>query len=287
MGYAQHALAACLMAVVAVAAGCGQDPSVQVPGTPDGTVETVSASLADGQPGVLWNALPASYQSDVNELIEAFADSVDAEVYNKSFALIAQLGNVLSAKKEFILNSEVLRMGAPVDLAEIGDEWDTLVAMVNAVTTSELRSVESLRQLDVGRFLSTTGATVMRHGLRLGELSGEEDFQYIARLKEIKTEVLSSEEDRAVVRVTLPDGETDEVELSRVDGKWLPTEVVEGWDEGVAEMRQMIAEMNSSEYRMQFMMGLSMFETVLTALERAGGQDEFDSAVMQVLAMGF
>ncbi|HSG70767.1 MAG TPA: hypothetical protein VLA12_10155, partial [Planctomycetaceae bacterium] len=56
--------------------------------TPDGTVKAFLAALKNNQLGDIWDLLPPSYQQDVNGLVRDFGGQVDAELWDKSFALM-------------------------------------------------------------------------------------------------------------------------------------------------------------------------------------------------------
>ena len=56
--------------------------------TADAAVNALIGELAKGNPKAAWDAMPASYQKDVTELIHTGAGKVDPAVYNKMGALI-------------------------------------------------------------------------------------------------------------------------------------------------------------------------------------------------------
>src|SRR5688572_11963811 len=78
--------------LLALLAGCGS--SAGIPSTPDGTVQKVTSDLANDRPQVVWQALPASYQSDIREVIVAFADKLDADLWNRTFAVLGKITRV-------------------------------------------------------------------------------------------------------------------------------------------------------------------------------------------------
>ena len=73
--------------------------------TPDGTVERVTDDLAADKPQVVWYALPTKYQTDVKSVIVEFADKMDAELWNRTFAALGELVQVAKEKKEFVLGA--------------------------------------------------------------------------------------------------------------------------------------------------------------------------------------
>ena len=65
--------------------GCGKKAeeaaAVTIPDAPDAAIQTVITEFAKGNGGILWQAMPASYQSDVNTLAQLAGSKIDPEVY--------------------------------------------------------------------------------------------------------------------------------------------------------------------------------------------------------------
>ncbi|MCX9080156.1 MAG: hypothetical protein OIN84_19510, partial [Candidatus Methanoperedens sp.] len=185
--------------------GCTAKSAPSVPATPEGTVETVAKALADKQPGVIWNALPASYQKDVNGLIQLFAQKMDKEVYDKSFEVLNKAIKVLGDKKDFILGHPMLAEG-PMKKDELKQNWDSVVGMFRTLTGSEIRTLASLKSLDVGKFLSGTGAKIMAQASQVSKAAKDDEMgKALDKLSKIKVEVVESGADAAKLRVTMPD----------------------------------------------------------------------------------
>ncbi len=72
---------------------------VSIPATPDGTVTAVAQAVADGKLEAVWQAMPESYQGDINEQIEHFAEHMDGEVWNKSIGIVGKLAQILETKQ--------------------------------------------------------------------------------------------------------------------------------------------------------------------------------------------
>ena len=65
-----------------------------IPSDPAVAIETIAKELASGNGGILWKAMPASYQTDLNEIAKLAGTKVDAELYDKSFSLLGRLVEV-------------------------------------------------------------------------------------------------------------------------------------------------------------------------------------------------
>ena len=149
----------CLAVLALIAAGCGG--AADVPDSPDGTVLTVAHELGNNNPGVLWDAMPASYQDDVEGVIHDAAAKMDAEVYDKAFVILKKLVGVLEDKRDFILDHPMMNEGFIAmmlkDRKEVEKYWDDIVELVDILAASEISKLESLQSIDVGAFLGGTG----------------------------------------------------------------------------------------------------------------------------------
>ena len=101
-----------ILALAIVAACGGQAVAIadQIPSSPDGTVKFVAEKIATGHPEVIWEALPPTYQNDINDLTHIFATKVDAEVWDKSLGVLRNTTIVLQDKKDLFLGSQMFAM---------------------------------------------------------------------------------------------------------------------------------------------------------------------------------
>ena len=108
-----------------------------MPDTPDGTVTSVAHELAEGRPEILWSALPASYQKQLqDDVVRAFAAKVDPDVYRKSVTVLKKLVGVLGKKRDFILPQIVenpMFAMAQVEKAKVEQNWDKVVGLLETV----------------------------------------------------------------------------------------------------------------------------------------------------------
>ncbi len=261
-----------------LAVGCGHSHKpVTIPDTADGTVETVLEGIVDQNPRVLWAALPGSYQSDITGLIHQFGRSVDEEIYNESFNVVRKVARILRTKKSFILNHP-MAAGMFADY-RISKNWDAFINVFETLANSEFSSVSSLRRLDMDQCLKGTGAEFMEQLAVLSRMSPEDPM---AALKDARVELIKSSGTTATVKVTVPaaDKPAEEVRLTKVEGRWVPTEMAMGWSKGMEKARKGLEKMASDKSStMQAKMGLGMANAVLDQLESASTQEEFNEVV--------
>ena len=220
------------IAVIFGSAGCGRE-SVSIPDTPDGTVKAVIGGLAKHDLRYVWAALPDSYQADVTGLVRDFANAVDQEVYDESVNLVQRVLRLLKSKKTFILNHPMTK--GMLEKDRVSANWDSFVGLFETVVNSECSSISSLKKLDVAECLAGTGSEFMRKLAEVSKMSTEDPM---ARLGEISVKLVESTLVNATVEVTAPDKPTEKVHLTKIDKKWLPSEMAAEWPTKIREARK-------------------------------------------------
>jgi hypothetical protein len=261
--------------------------AVDIPSTPDGTVRAVAEGLADRHPEVLWQALPPTYQKDITELTHAFAERMDPTVWEAAFALGSRTAGLLRDKKDIILSSSMAQ-AAGEEQERIENGWDEMVSMFDSFFNSGVSSLDTLKTIDWEQYIATTGKDLMDLAAEKSKADGDDTFdrEFTQKLRQAKVEVISSEGDSATLRMTAPDEEPEEMELTRVEGRWVPSDMAEEWDTNVAEAKAKLAAMTDEEIEqgsMQAMMMIGMVDGVLAQLETVETAEEFDQALEGLL----
>lgn len=268
-----------------IAIGCG---GASVPDSPEGTVLTVAKELADNNPGVLWNAMPASYQSDVETLIHDAASKIDAEVYDKAFVIVNKAVDVLKDKRDFILGLPLLQQGFLAmmikDQKELKDNWNEFVDVVDILAKSELKTLDSLKSLDVGDFLNGTGGKLMGQFEKLAQLAADPSMgETWDKLGAITVDVKSTEGDKAEIEFKVKDESPETLTMVKVEGKWVPEDMAKDWKKNIDRMKADIAEMTagmSTEQKTTMLAQMAGVEQIVDQLAKAETQEEFTQIVM-------
>ena len=272
-------------AIALTLAGCAMEGVGRgaPPATAEGTVEWVAAGLAENDPTVVWDALPASYQQDVSTILHEFAEKVDAEVWNGSVSVLRKTADVLRDKKEFLLNGSVL----PDDLKndDVAANWDSMVGFLDSFLHSELSEVETLKTLDVRKFLAGSGAKLMAEGQTLTSLSSDE-MQDVGwnKLSQLTATKVGEANGIVTVRMEIPNEEPEERPFIQVEERWVPKDMADEWAGDMAELREGLAKMDSEtagQNTTQITMFLSMFEGLLDQLDAADTQEQFDRTLKE------
>jgi hypothetical protein len=274
--------AAIFMVVVFIAIGTVH--AGDLPKGPDGAVKEVLERLADRQPEVLWQALPPSYQDDITELTHAFAAKMDPELWDAIFQLGEKAVGVLRDKKPFILESSMMQ-AAGDRRDEVEENWDSAVAVMDSLFSSEVSNLDNLKAMDWERFLKTSGAEIMNRAAESSAERGKGDEDFIAELQQTKVELIDRDGDSATVRLSAPDEEPEEVALLLVEGRWVPADMAKDWDTDVAEAKRDIEAVSEEELansKMQVMMFIGMADAVLDQLAAVNSTEEFEQAMESI-----
>lgn len=257
--------------------GCGQD-TPQTPKTPSSAIQAITQGLNEGKPAVVWEAMPASYQTDVTGLAHDFAAKMDTEIYDKAFGMLGKATNVLKTKRDFFLNSAFMK-NVPIDKEKLTSNWDTVADLFTAVTASELNKLENLKTIDIGKFLQTDGTKILS---KLRTVASIQEGNPLEMLANIKVELVQSEGDSATVKVILPDEEEDEIDMIKVEGKWIPKEMAEDWSKMIADGKAALEDMTQNalaENKPKVIGMMAGVEAAIDQLAQAKTQEEFDKVI--------
>ncbi len=269
-----HALIVLVLCGLALTGCDAEKPTATLPGTPDGNMQAVVNGIIDGDPSVVFAAMPDSYQKDVNDLVHRFAGKMDAEVYDKLFVIVGKAGTVMRDKKSFLVNAKSLKENPEVDLAQLDANWDSIVGIFDVIANSDAGKLSSLKTLDVMKFLQGDGSKILKKAQAIAALKkGENPFE---AMKKIKVELMKSEGDSATLKMTDPDGRVKEEQFNKVEGKWIPTEMAEEWAEKMAEARSGIESLDTAKLKAQMMPMLAAVEANIDLLAQAKTQEEFE-----------
>lgn len=279
-------------AVVAVAAvamiACGGGPRAGFPGAPDETVRYVADQLGDHHPEVLWEAMPAGYREDVTELVHRYAEKTDPEMYDKGFALARKTVQILRDKKDIILGSSTFRGVVKDDRETVAQQWDSVVGVLETIVESDVSSLEKMQTIDIGAFLADTGARVMQQAAEASEVVEDDPYEkeFQRKLAEMQVETVSLNGDTAILKITVPDEQSEELTLVRVEDRWVPKELADQWDRSMAEAREKLAQLDeekSADTKMQAMMMMGMAEAFLDQIAAVETSEELDRLLQGML----
>ena len=269
----------------------GSDARPKVPGTPEAAIMALAQGFKENKPQAFWEFLPGSYQNDVNGLVHDFAERMDADLWNRTFKIVQRIVKILETKKEFILENPMLKQNERVDVEGIAANWDAMAGLLSTLVNSEVSDLDKLKEIEIGAFLAQTGGSMMD---QLSALSAMTPDDRLATFKQdlsvLKANVVKSEGDTATVKLEMAGelAKTKEVELVRVEGKWIHKTMADEWDASIAKARENLAKITPeslAKKKEQTLKQLDGFDQFLGKLEEAKTAEEFNMALMPMTAM--
>ncbi|MBI3178222.1 MAG: hypothetical protein HYZ27_01090, partial [Deltaproteobacteria bacterium] len=183
---------------------------------PDAFIQATLKAV-EGEPQAVWNALPASYQKDVNDLLAQFGGKMHPQIWNDGFALAQKVVTVLEKKREFILAHPTVAQLVKKEDVDTG--WEPTVRVLSHLVNSDLNTLDGVKSLDVEKFLGSTVADVMDDVEKAGAVAAKaapmrgapnvSDLR--SKLKTAKVSVESVEGDTAKVKIEV-EGEKPEIQ---------------------------------------------------------------------------
>ena len=77
---------------------------------PGVAIQSLLNAVSNGEMGAAWEAMPARYQKDVNDVVHLAAEKMDKEIYDKIFVVLAKGIDVFKKQKKFIAAQPQLAM---------------------------------------------------------------------------------------------------------------------------------------------------------------------------------
>mgnify|MGYP001148894392 FL=1 len=270
--------------------GCGKKAeeaaAVTIPDAPDNAIQTVIREFAKGNGGILWQAMPASYQSDVNTLAQLAGSKIDPEVYGKSFATIARLAEVIDQQQALILNSSFMQGRSTEEMAQLEAALPSIVGLLGAITSSELASTAGLLNFNGQDFFDTTVSQFTQYAETLGQLAGDESV--LSDYMNAVVSVVQADDMQATLSTTIPGQEPLEQVFTKVEQRWVPSEMASDWSSEIAEAK---AELDATfiedmaAQKPQIMSVLAMIDGVLAQIAAAENQQQFDQSLLGAILM--
>lgn len=243
---------------------------------PNQAVEQWAKDMTKGQIVSLWDSIPASYQTDIEGLAHDFGAKVDTEIYNESIKTLTSISSMLKNKKEIII--EIINENTPAEkkeeIAKATENYDSFVDLINAIVSSKIKDTEGLKTLNVQEFLGEIQPQVAKVAEAGFAIAVKEEKN--AWMNDPKCELISKTDDTAEVKdPASTDGKT--IKLSRVEDRWVPTEMVTDWSKNIEEAKKGIASMEAME-PMQKQMALGIMRALQASakkLEDSATKEEF------------
>lgn len=259
----------------------------------DAVVKQVIQALIDNKPDVIWDALPATYQQDVHDLIKMVGQKVDAQLYKQTFSVLQKVVNLLRNKKDFIItmintDASIKAMASGVNTQEISQSWDGFVTVLDTVLNSEFSDTNFLSNPDMSKFLKGTGTKLMTQFDTLSKIIPQDQLKGKTKelLKGFKVTLITEKGEDAEVSIEIA-GKAESLKMKKVEGKWIPEPMAAEWKPGIAkaktEMESGLNKTMSPQEKLQFTSMIGVVSSAVDKLEAAKTQSEFTAVVYGVV----
>ncbi|VAX42289.1 hypothetical protein MNBD_PLANCTO02-65 [hydrothermal vent metagenome] len=244
----------------------------------DAAVQRVINGLQSNNPFVLWQALPASYQNDINELVHLYAQQMDEELWSEIFTTLKKATRILKKQKRFYLEQQIARNG-PREKERIEKRFNQVLQILSILIESDIGDIKALRTIDVGDIVKTVGGDSMQQFEILSEMAGTATGKPLSKIQigQMRVKLLSSKGENGIVLISSPDKTTgtlkqEEVQFVKVEEKWIPKELATNWKSDIASARKKLKQMTP-----EFI--ASIKPRLMNVLKQVnGGLDEMDTA---------
>lgn len=252
---------------------CGGPTPIELPDTADGTLRVCLEQVCAGNPLVVWDALPASYRTDVTDLAHRVGARMDDELLTAAGTALDKAVALMATRKDWLVQGLHETFGRGAGPAGIGDHWDSILALAKAIAQSELRSAAKLSSLDVGRFLAGSG-TGMLKGLRgMSSLFPADPFARLARVGCEAGQVIDGVASVQMLMDGRPDGPVEK--FQQVEGRWVFVDMAKDWPRAMAEARKGIDSIDLAKNKVETQKALALLNEALDGLAAAKDYEGF------------
>jgi hypothetical protein len=245
---------------------------------------------------VMWDAMPASKQKQLEELMVAFASKVDV----RSFDMIRKTRNslieILRKQQNYILNSTVL--GLPPDIrSEFEPSYPAMVDVADYLVAKDLLDGKRMQQGNMRgllegyltKLLKSVDTAILTLPTSNPIRSQYEDAKI---LNKPNWQVEKTSSTTATLSIPQAPGgppPPPPIALVLTEGRWLPEELIKNWDTGISQAKALIATMDAQKIQQGLTTGLFLVNAPLNNLKNAKSQSEFDKTLGELsnLASGF
>ncbi|MGC6423736.1 MAG: hypothetical protein ACON4O_01970 [Lentimonas sp.] len=279
-------IALSLSAAALFISGCGKpadtsgDAGFKYPEASDEAMKLVFSEFADGNGGIIWKAMPVSYQNDVNTIVRLAGTKIDAEVYDKVFALVGRIGTVVDKQQGFILNTSLLPAQDSAELEKMQKGIPLVAQVIALIANSDIATSAGLQAFEGQKFFDTTVSELAKLSAELEHLQGSDELS-LQEIRDATITVVEQTETTATLTMTAGDDE-ETSDFVKVEDRWVPADMANDWTSSVAEAISELEAYNPEEMaaqKPQIMTAVAMLDGVLTQLESAETQEQFDQAI--------
>lgn len=240
--------------------------------------DIILRELNNKNPMVLWDALPASKQKQVEDLVQLASTRIEQRTLDLVKNFRKTLLETLTTKKQFFLNSKVLPI-PPDQRPLLEKSYDSMVALVEAMVPAEFLEVKSLQETSLRDLLGTFVANVAAKSDALDRMIPAD-----SPLKAVNTLI---PDDVAIQNISA--SQVMAVGMGKFvlsEGRWLPEEMLKSWNQGMGQATQAVQSADPKAIHKAVAQGMFAVNLSMGAFIAAETQQDFDDAMQQFMGFG-
>ncbi len=253
-------------------------------------VDFVMGEIQKKNAMVLWDAMPSGMQKDVESLVATFAKRIDSRTFDMIRKTRNSIFDIARKQQSFVLNSTVLPI-PPDQKPMIQQAYPAIVNMLDSYVAKELFDAKRLQKGDLRPMIVTWTTNIAASAEELGKALPE-GHPIRAQLMDYSgaqytVENISSSEAELKLQAPNPAGPPQEVNfiLKLSDGRWLPKEMVDGWESNLSQARTEVQKIEGEQVHAMVSSVLLVLNAPLNNLKNAKTQAEFDQVLTDIMGM--
>ncbi|MCX7016357.1 MAG: GYF domain-containing protein [Candidatus Sumerlaeota bacterium] len=276
-----------VVAAVAIAAIAGfwwwRNHAGGASSTPDKAFVQMVRAVAENRPVALWDSLPPSYQKDVAGLVSAFAGTMDKDIWDKGVSVVRKGTGLLKARKTLLAQAakkENPKVDEKMILAACGATADVGEILLK----SDLASLDRLKSIDIRGFLDIEGARMMARIAAADTEFDPKDYEaFRAMCRSAEARTVSRQGDSARIEFSFTGYRPREMDFVRVEERWIPKEMAEGWTLAVAQAYKGIAAMPKDmvRHKSEILVNFAMLEGSIAAMESLTDEKQLSAFIQE------
>lgn len=238
---------------------------------------------------VFWDALPEKRQLQVEDLVKLASTKVEQRTLDQIKKFRNDVLTMLRSKKEFVLNSKALKL-PPEIKSTLEQAYDPIVEMIESALPEELLDGEHIQQTKFRDLLNNFLIGYVSKASAVEQFMPNNREQSMKALDDLKVESKSSRE--AIVHFPAPTATaglgpmvsiTNDMKFVVEDGRWLPEDMLKNWDNAMGQAVKSVQAADPKALHRSIGQGLFAVTAFMGAFSQAETQEDFDSAVEQVM----
>jgi hypothetical protein len=237
---------------------------------------------------VVWDALPAGKQKQVEDLVKLASTKIEQRTLDQVKRFRTDLLTMLKSKKDFVLNSKVLPI-PPNQRAILVDAYDPFVGLIESYISIDLLELKNLQETSLRDLVSNyVGKIAIQADAFDSSIPASSPLKQMASQAsqlpdDFKIEPISAKE---VMVTPIQAGKPPSNKLKFVlsDGRWLPADLVGQWEKTMAQANQAIESADPKVIHRAVGQGIFGATALMGAFAAAETQEDFDDALQQAMS---